>query len=380
MSNLLLVLAILFGAAGSAPHPDSRSSSLIVVRDRSAQLELQFQERALFEAVALDSNADGEIDPGELAAGQSLVAAYLLDRFQLFAATEQELGRDFDDARALVGRATALRLIPAAESAVGEARVVANFEFDAPLRIEALTLRVRIFLEQNPYHRDEARLEFQGDLPARHLFAGDSGQVWHYRTEGERRPGVFGDYWREGLRHIAAGWDHLAFLLALVLCARRGWSVLWVVTAFTLAHTLTLALATFELVSVGSELVEMAIALSIAYVGALNLISKQPSARWIEAFVFGLVHGLGFAGALQDSLAFEPLRITALLGFNLGVECGQLAIVMPLGLMFVLLPGARVAGDNPRAFLAPRWLRVLGSTAVILAGLFWFAQRAGFAG
>ena len=148
------------------------------------------------------------------------------------------------------------------------------------------------------------------------------------------------------------------------------------VTAFTLAHTLTLGLAAFDLVHMRSDLIEMAIALSIAYVGALNLLSKEPGSRWIEAFLFGLVHGLGFAGAIKDAISFEPLRITALLGFNLGVECGQLAIVLPLALVFAWLPGSRSAGELERAFLAPRWLRRAASLLIVVAGLYWFAQRA----
>jgi hydrogenase/urease accessory protein HupE len=379
MMLLLWLMLALTGWNAPPAHPDSRSTSFVKVVGRTVSLEFRCQARSLGEALPLDVNRDRELDAAELEAGRDAVAAYVLANYQLFAGLDEGRGGEFDPAHALRGRQTELRLIPASESALNETWVSAKYEFEADAVLRSLTLRVRMFREQNPYHRDEARLEFQQDAPARHLFSGEEGQVWRYETESQRRPGVFGDYWKEGVAHIAAGWDHLAFLLGLVLAARRWRSVLWVVTAFTLAHTITLALAALELVHVRSSLVEMAIALSIAYVGALNLLSKQPGSRWVEAFGFGLIHGLGFAGAIKDALAFEPLRITALIGFNAGVECGQLAIVMPLAFVFAYLPGSRAAGDEPVAFLAPRWLRTVGSLLVVCAGLFWFAQRAGLA-
>lgn len=377
MATLLLLILAFAGWSAPGAHPDSRSTSLVKVVGRRVSLELRCQARTLAEALPLDTNFDRLLDANELAAGREQVAAYVLDHYQIFPGFEVPKDAEFDPARALHGRQTELRLIPASESALDETWVDAHYEFEAATELESMTLRVRLFREQNPYHRDEARLEFQKDEAARHLFSGEEGQVWHYETESQRRPGVFGDYWKEGVLHIATGFDHLAFLMGLVFAARRWRSVLLVVTAFTLAHTITLALASLELVHVRASLVEMAIALSIAYVGALNLLSKQPGSRWAEAFVFGLVHGLGFAGAIKDALAFEPLRITALIGFNAGVECGQLAIVMPLAALFAILPGSRVAGEDLHAFLAPRWLRWAGSLLVVCAGLFWFAQRSG---
>ncbi len=376
MAPYLALIVVLASGLSAGPHPDSRSTSLVHVSGSVARLELICQARTIMEALPLDLDLNAEIDAGELAAGQSALSAYVLEHYQLFPSRSEGLDGVFDPARAVRGKLVALKLLPASQSALDEPRIVGAFEFEAAAPIAELTLRVRLFREQNPYHRDEARLEFQSDLPARHLFSGEQGQVWRYEPESQRRPGVFADYWKDGLAHIAAGWDHLAFLLALVLAARRWRSILAVVTAFTLAHTLTLGLAAFDLVRVRSDLVEMAIALSIAYVGALNLLTKEPGSRWIEAFLFGLVHGLGFAGAIKDALSFEPLRITALLGFNLGVECGQLAIVLPLAAVFAWLPGSRSAGELERAFLAPRWLRRAASLLIVVAGLYWFAVRA----
>lgn len=361
-------------------HPDSRSSSLVRVEGSRVRLELRFQARSLAEALPLDRDGDQLVDAGELQAGSESIAAYVIARYQFYPSADFGSGAELASAAPLPGRQLDLALLPDSESALGEPWVVARYEFQAAQELESIALRVRLFREQNPFHRDEARLEFQGDAPARYLFSGEQGELWRYHSESERRPGIFADYWKEGLAHIAAGFDHLAFLLGLLLAARSWRSLIGVVTAFTLAHSITLALAVFELVHVRSQLVEMAIALSIAYVGALNLLTKEPGSRWVEAFVFGLIHGLGFAGAIADALVFEPLRLTALAGFNLGVESGQVAIVLPLALLAGRLPGAREAPGIPLAFVAPRWLRISGSALVLLAGLYWFAERTGLIG
>lgn len=368
-------------APAACLHPDSRSSSRVVVQGARAELELVAQARTVLESLPMDGAAGGEpdglLDTGELEQGRANLERYVLERYQLFPARDAGRDDNFASAVPLAGRLVEARLLEAAESAQGEPRVRLYFEFEAPARLEELTLRVRVFREQNPFHRDEARLEFQDDLPARHLFAGSEGEVWRYVTERERRPEVFLDYWQEGLRHIAGGYDHLAFLLALVLASRRWRSVVLVVTAFTLAHTLTLALASFDVLSVRSDLVEMAIALSIAYVGALNLLPRPPPSRWLEAFLFGLVHGLGFAGAIRDALSFEPLRLSALFGFNLGVECGQLAIVLPLALLFSLSARWGRGERREQGFLAPPWLVRGGSVIIVCLGLYWFLERIG---
>ncbi|MBI4696354.1 MAG: HupE/UreJ family protein [Gammaproteobacteria bacterium] len=137
-----------------------------------------------------------------------------------------------------------------------------------------------------------------------------------------------------GIEHILTGYDHLLFLLALLLRA-EGWvQVLKVITAFTLAHSVTLALAVLGLVTLPGALVEATIAASIAYVAAENLLAKTAlSRRWMVSFTFGLVHGFGFSSVLREiGLPKENLAL-ALFNFNLGVELGQaaaVAVVLPM--------------------------------------------------
>jgi hypothetical protein len=126
--------------------------------------------------------------------------------------------------------------------------------------------------------------------------------------------------------------------------------------------------------------VELAIALSIAYVACENLLRREARNPWIEAFAFGLLHGLGFAGFLGEALTGEPLILTALVGFNLGVELGQLAVVLVTTVLIALAfrPWRRRVAGTAEAGLVPRAVRLGVSAIVALSGFYWFAERAGW--
>ena len=169
-----------------------------------------------------------------------------------------------------------------------------------------------------------------------------------------------------GIQHILIGFDHLLFLLALVLRGGNLWSLLKIITAFTLAHSITLALAVFDVVVLPGRLVEAAIALSIAYVAAENLFLRHAvSHRWAVSFLFGLVHGFGFSSVLRElGLPTQGLA-WSLLSFNLGVEVGQAAAI---ALMLPLLLWLRRFKWEPRAVAAL-------SGVVLLVGLGLFFER-----
>ena len=169
-----------------------------------------------------------------------------------------------------------------------------------------------------------------------------------------------------GIQHILIGFDHLLFLLALVLRGGNLWSLLKIITAFTLAHSITLALAVFDVVVLPGRLVEAAIALSIAYVAAENLFLRHAvSHRWAVSFLFGLVHGFGFSSVLRElGLPTQGLA-WSLLSFNLGVEVGQAAAV---ALMLPLLLWLRQFKWEPRAVAAL-------SGVVLVVGLGLFVER-----
>ncbi len=148
-------------------------------------------------------------------------------------------------------------------------------------------------------------------------------------------------FFRLGLEHILTGFDHLLFLLALVLRGGSIGSLLAIVTAFTVAHSITLALAVLNVVSPPAWIVEPVIALSIVYVAAENIFAERAaSRRWAVSFAFGLVHGFGFAGALLELDLPTAALVGSLLSFNLGVEAGQAMVIAVLLPALMWLRGA----------------------------------------
>jgi hypothetical protein len=135
---------------------------------------------------------------------------------------------------------------------------------------------------------------------------------------------------RLGIEHIFLGYDHIMFLLALLLLGGRFWTLVKIVTAFTIAHSITLIAAALQWVSLPSRFIETGIALSIAYVAAENFWAKRADHRWIITFLFGLVHGFGFANVLTQLGLPSKGLVASLLAFNVGVEAGQVAIVSVL--------------------------------------------------
>ena len=201
-------------------------------------------------------------------------------------------------------------------------------------------------------------------LPQRPRFvvegpAGGAGVAWTYLTLG--------------IEHILAGVDHLLFVLALVLIVAGRSRLLWTITAFTIAHSLTLALATLGFVHVPQPPVEAAIALSIVFVAAeiVHGLQGRPGltarAPWVVAFVFGLLHGLGFAGALAEvglPVGAVPLALAL---FNVGVEIGQLMFVAVVWATLMVLSRSPV---SQRA-----WARALPPYAIGAIAMFWVIER-----
>ncbi len=174
-----------------------------------------------------------------------------------------------------------------------------------------------------------------------------------------------------GVHHILVGPDHLLFLVGLLLLGGTIRQLTLVVTAFTVAHSITLSLAALNIVAPPVRLIEPAIALSIVYVGADNLLIKdgRDVRAWI-AFAFGFIHGFGFANVLREMDLPARALGWSLFSFNIGVEIGQLAVVVVVASAFAAL--------RARSAAAGRQLAVAGSVVVIAAGAFWFVQRVFF--
>jgi hydrogenase/urease accessory protein HupE len=173
-------------------------------------------------------------------------------------------------------------------------------------------------------------------------------------------------FFKLGIEHILTGYDHLVFILGLVLARARLRALFSVVTAFTLAHSITLALAVLDVWAPSPRIVEPAIALSIAYVGVENFFVEDATKRWRITFPFGLIHGFGFAGALRQIALPRSAVPGALVSFNLGVEMGQLAVLAVLLPLLWILRG--------KNWFEPLGVRLV-SGAVAVAGGIWFVAR-----
>lgn len=174
-----------------------------------------------------------------------------------------------------------------------------------------------------------------------------------------------------GIEHIITGYDHLCFLLAVVLWATRLWPIVKIVTAFTISHSVTLTLAALELVNLPGNWVEIAIAASIIYVALENFYTRRVDGRWKDTFAFGFIHGFGFASGLIELGVPQRAVAPALASFNIGVEVGQIGVVLIV--MPLLLSIDKYVTNGARSAKLVYAL----SGAIALFGGYWMLARLG---
>jgi hypothetical protein len=245
----------------------------------------------------------------------------------------------------------------------------------------ALSVDYNALFDVDAQHRGLLKLETAGGAVLSAVLSREQPRQT-FAPGGASRWQAFVGYVRDGVVHIAIGYDHILFLIALLLPAvlgrdGRAWrpvprlsvaagTVIKIVTAFTLAHSVTLSLATLGIVQLPSRLVESVIALSVLLTAIDNVVPFLPARRWTVAFAFGLIHGFGFASVLADLELPRSALALSLVGFNVGVELGQLAIVA------VLIPLAYLLRRT--ALYQPVMLRG-GSVAIGLLAAGWLAER-----
>ncbi len=366
---MIRALAILLGTLLSAPVLAHKPSDAYLTLERSGDAisgRFDLALRDLDNALTLDANGDGEITWGEVRAKHTAIAAYALERVTLasggarctLSVTEHVLDTHTDGTYAvliLAGR--------------------------CPQPGPRLAIDYHAFFDIDPQHRGLLNFVDRGQSRSV-VFSADRPQ-WVVGGDAAGPLRQFVTYVQEGIWHIWLGFDHILFLVSLLLPAvlvlRDGaWrpagsfraafiDVAKVVTAFTLAHSITLSLAALGIVSLPSRWVESAIALSVVLAALNNLFPMVASGRWIAAFGFGLLHGFGFASALSDLGLPTGALALSLAGFNVGVELGQLAIVAVfLPLAFVL----RGTWTYRRVILAG------GSAAIAAIAGVWLVERA----
>jgi hydrogenase/urease accessory protein HupE len=224
----------------------------------------------------------------------------------------------------------------------------------------------------DPNHQTFVNI-YEGDALTQAILDVTRGQFEYFAGTRQGVAAVVQRFVPAGVHHILIGPDHLLFLIGLLLLGGSIRQLAMVVTAFTVAHSITLSLAALNLVSPPARIIEPAIALSIVYVGADNLLVRggRDMRAWI-AFAFGFIHGFGFANVLGEMDLPARALGWSLFSFNLGVEIGQLVVVLIVASAFAAL---RARNEN-----AGRWLLVAGSIVVVAAGAFWFVERVFFPG
>lgn len=353
-------------------HKPSDSYLTLTQGDRGTALEGQWDIalRDLQHAIDLDTNGDGAITWGELKARQAALTRYALSRLTIEAVAR--------------GDREGCRIQPQGllfDRHVDGGYAVLRFAALCPFRPAQMAVHYALFFELDPNHRGLLDVRAGGHEQASVL--SDGSRTATLNLGAPDRLAQLRAFLDEGIWHIWKGYDHILFLLTLllpsvVLFVNGQWQpreslrdtlldILKVVTAFTLAHSLTLSLAVNGLVHLPSRIVESGIALTVLLGALNNLFPVVTERRWMVAFAFGLIHGLGFAAVLLDlGLAGWNLAL-ALIGFNLGVEAGQIAIVL---LFIPLAYGLRQTRFYRHAFM-PGGAMVIG-----LAAAYWLAMRA----
>ncbi len=253
-------------------------------------------------------------------------------------------------------------VLPSASDAPGFTMQV---DFACGAMVRNLAVRDDVFDVLGPNHHTLAKLEAPGGTQ-QFAFTPDRREARFVVGDRVGNARETGSFLVLGIEHILTGYDHLLFLFGLLLPGSGLLSLAKIITAFTIAHSVTLSLAVLQVVTLPDRLIEAAIALSIAFVAAENLFrSRTVSRRWLVSFCFGLVHGFGFASALRELGLPAHGLLLSLFGFNLGVEVGQgLVVAVCLPLLLLL----RRTEWESRAVLS-------SSLVILLVGLVLFVER-----
>ena len=356
MRPLALALTIVLALAGrAAAHPTPYSYIDLRIGDDGIAVAVVAH---IFD-LAHDLNMDPPeqlLDPAILAARQAALATLIAPRFHVTV------------------NGVALSCQRSGAPTVVSSRQSIELHFVCPLQGGSAVIGLdALMFAYDPVHETFVNVYDAGGLAAQTILDRNHENFEYFSGTRQGTVAVVKKFVVAGIHHILIGPDHLLFLVGLLLLGGTIRRLALVVTAFTAAHSLTLSLAALNLVSPPAKIIEPAIALSIVYVGADNLLGRdgRDVRAWI-AFAFGFVHGFGFANVLREMDLPRRALGWSLFSFNLGVEIGQLFVVVAVA---TVLTALRTRSDT-----AGRRLVLVGSLVVIAAGTFWFVQRVFFAG
>ena len=362
----ITLLVSLLVATPALAHKASDSYLSLTASGNEVRGQWDIALRDLDYAIGLDTDDDGAITWDELRVREAEIAAYALARLRLLA-----------DGQACALRPEAMLVDRHSDGAYAVLRFAGACRAD----INRLVLDYRLFFDLDPQHRGIASIAANA-LTRTAVFSPDAVRQ-QFETGVAAPLRTFLGFGKEGVWHIWIGFDHLLFLLALLLPSvlvrtAEGWNpvasvsqafcnVFRIVTSFTVAHSITLTLAALQVASLPSRWVETAIAASVLLAALNNLYPVVRGRLWLVAFVFGLVHGFGFASVLLDLGLPRDSLVLSLLGFNLGVELGQLVVV---AIYFAIAFALRASRLYRRVAMAG------GSALIALIALGWMIERA----
>ncbi len=361
-SILLALFALLPESAWSHSLNDSFIELNLVDRAISGSVQLAIKDLEI--AVGLDANADSEVHWGEVIGASKRIEQYVANRLRVST-----------DAEPCHIDTTDYRIRPMTSGAY----LVLGLSGFCPNTPTTLDIYFAPMFDMDSSHRGIANISWQ-NLTLSHVFSPGNDSL-ELEQSSPVRLRVLLSYINEGIWHIWIGIDHILFLLAMMLgvfvyqrkqnkgelstraCALE---IIRLVTAFTIAHSITLVAATMGLVSLPAALVESAIALTVVIGGANVLYPIFGNRHWQFALGFGLIHGFGFANVLAELSLSKGLFFTSLFGFNLGVELGQLAIVVALTPLLILAThGEKLS----------KYATTLSGLLLCQFGLFWLVER-----
>lgn len=362
-----LLLLLVLGATHLSAHQPGLSYINLTVESNRLSGRVDMSLRDLDLVVNLDADGNGAVTFAELQAKQPAIGGYLLKQLTFSAdgnpglvhVREHLVATDNDGAFA-----------------------VAEIDVDFPATPAVVTVRNNLFTDVDASHRSMMQISLETNVtPA--IFVKDQSEQTFKLSEPRVRAS-FATFFKEGVWHIWIGYDHILFLLALLLPSvlvrkkDNGWqpvpelkpafiNIFKIVTAFTIAHSITLGLAASELIRLSSRFVESAIAFSVILAAVNNIKPFFHGKGWLVAFCFGILHGFGFASVLGELDLQTTSLLTTLVGFNLGVEAGQLTIVA------IFLP---VAFSLRQTKTYQQGALIVGSAIIALLALIWFIERA----
>ena len=381
MRRVLIVLLCLISALGtfgaSVAHAHKASDSYLTLQVDGEKITGQWDIalRDLDIVLDLDRNADAVIDWGEVRTRHAEIATYALSHLALKAGGPTDAACTLSVTDHLIdnhtdGAYAVMKLAGSCPSAAATLSVNYSLLFEVDAQHRGL-----LKLSSSPREKSAAPFVVSAVFPAENA-------TQRFVLVAPSTLSQFATFVADGAKHIAIGFDHILFLVALLLPAVlvRGkgtwipvadlrtafWSVFKIVTAFTVAHSITLSLAVLDVVLLPSRFVESAIAASVLITALDNLRSFLPRKRWLVAFTFGLLHGFGFASVLVDLKLPASTLILSLFGFNVGVEIGQLMLVA------ILVPLAYVSRAS---WGYTRIVLRAGSVVIAAIALGWLLER-----